>query len=178
MQPSSYRFYYHTISFHYLCRRFSWVKMSDRVRCKVLLGIVAIKAPRRMFWSCLATFAATDRILEAAWLPNSACTPVHFYNNKWTLWFLTFWSVLRSKLQAPVVNLTTLFLGRLRPPNQYFVHILSPVSDNCLSWKSGRRNESTLPDRVSNPGPLTYESGALPIALRGPASWKEASDSG
>ena len=27
-----------------------------------------------------------------------------------------------------------------------------------------------LPDRVSNPGPLTYESGALPIALRGPAA--------
>ena len=27
-----------------------------------------------------------------------------------------------------------------------------------------------LPDQVSNPGPLTYESGALPIALRGPAS--------
>ena len=26
------------------------------------------------------------------------------------------------------------------------------------------------PDRVSNPGPLTYESGALPIALRGQAS--------
>ena len=25
-----------------------------------------------------------------------------------------------------------------------------------------------LPDRVPNPGPLTYESGALPIALRGP----------
>ena len=25
-----------------------------------------------------------------------------------------------------------------------------------------------LPDRVSNPGPLTYESGALPMALRGP----------
>ena len=25
-----------------------------------------------------------------------------------------------------------------------------------------------LPDRVSNPGPLTYESSALPIALRGP----------
>ena len=25
-----------------------------------------------------------------------------------------------------------------------------------------------LPDRVSNPGPLTYESGALPIALRNP----------
>ena len=27
-----------------------------------------------------------------------------------------------------------------------------------------------LPDRVSNPGPLTYESGALPIALRDPAA--------
>ena len=30
-----------------------------------------------------------------------------------------------------------------------------------------------LPDRVSNPGPLTYESGALPIALRGPARASE-----
>ena len=29
-----------------------------------------------------------------------------------------------------------------------------------------------LPDRVSNPGPLTYESGALPIALRGPAQFQ------
>ena len=27
------------------------------------------------------------------------------------------------------------------------------------------------PDRVSNPGPPTYESGALPIALCGPAIW-------
>ena len=27
-----------------------------------------------------------------------------------------------------------------------------------------------LPDQVSKPGPLTYESGALPIALRGPAT--------
>ena len=30
-----------------------------------------------------------------------------------------------------------------------------------------------LPDWVSNPGPLTYESGALPIALRGPAIYCE-----
>ena len=30
-----------------------------------------------------------------------------------------------------------------------------------------------LPDRVSNPGPLSYESGALPIALRGPACHNE-----
>ena len=27
-----------------------------------------------------------------------------------------------------------------------------------------------LPDRLSNPGPLTYESSALPIALRDPAA--------
>ena len=26
-----------------------------------------------------------------------------------------------------------------------------------------------LPDRVSNPGPLTCESGTLPVVLRGPA---------
>ena len=33
-----------------------------------------------------------------------------------------------------------------------------------------------LPDRVSNPGPLTYESGALRIGLRGPAfqEWHNA----
>ena len=30
------------------------------------------------------------------------------------------------------------------------------------------------PDRVSNPGPLTYESGALPTALRGPAASMDA----
>ena len=30
-----------------------------------------------------------------------------------------------------------------------------------------------LPDWVSNPGPLTYESGALPIVLCGPASNKD-----
>ena len=30
-----------------------------------------------------------------------------------------------------------------------------------------------LPDRVSNTGPLTYESGALPIALRSPAYYHD-----
>ena len=30
-----------------------------------------------------------------------------------------------------------------------------------------------LPDWVSNPGPLTSESGALPIALRGPTSGED-----
>ena len=31
------------------------------------------------------------------------------------------------------------------------------------------------PDRISNPGPLTYESGALPTALRSPAALEEES---
>ena len=31
-----------------------------------------------------------------------------------------------------------------------------------------------LPGRVSNPRPLTYESGALPIALRGPARYGQS----
>ena len=35
-----------------------------------------------------------------------------------------------------------------------------------------------LPDRVSNRGPLTYESGALPIALRGLAFVKDKRNSG
>ena len=35
-----------------------------------------------------------------------------------------------------------------------------------------------LPDRVSNLGHLTYESGALPIALRGPAGWMELYSNG
>ena len=30
-----------------------------------------------------------------------------------------------------------------------------------------------MPDRVSNPGPLTYESGSLPIALRGPILYEQ-----
>ena len=34
------------------------------------------------------------------------------------------------------------------------------------------------PDRVSNPGPLTYESGALPTALRGPANNPRSSGDG
>ena len=32
-----------------------------------------------------------------------------------------------------------------------------------------------LPDRVSNPGPLTYESGTLSTALRGPARGRDGS---
>ena len=46
---------------------------------------------------------------------NSACTPVHFYNNKWTLWFLTFWSVSRSKLQAPVLCTNCKFIQNVKP---------------------------------------------------------------
>ena len=62
------------------------------------------------------------------------------------------------------VNLTILFLRvgfDLLSGYQYFVHILeSAEGEMKVMW----------PDRVSNPGPLTYESGALPTALRGPAA--------
>ena len=67
------------------------------------------------------------------------------------------------------VNLITLFLGKIRPP-KYLMHIVSPVTDNCPSRISGRRNESRpWPDRVSNPGPLTLELDVLLTALCGPA---------
>ena len=46
------------------------------------------------------------------------------------------------------LHLTTLFLGRLRPPNQYFVHILP-----------------------SNLGPQVLDSDVLLTALRGPADF-------
>ena len=105
-----------------------------------------------------------------------------FCINKTMIYFKIFtFSLLRSRASKFFVR-TSEFSGALAlqdkfvwkkisspAVNQYLVHILSPVTDNCSSWKSRRRNESMLPDRVSNPGPLTYESGALPIALRGPA---------
>ena len=70
------------------------------------------------------------------------------------------------------VNLTTLFLGRLRPPKRLTstsVHIFLPVADNCPSWISRRKNKSLWPDWVSNPGPLALESDALLTALHGSA---------
>ena len=69
------------------------------------------------------------------------------------------------------VNLTTLFLGRLRPfkaVNQYFVHILSSVTDKCPSCISGRRNESLWPDLLSNLGSPAHESDTLQTALCNP----------
>ena len=62
------------------------------------------------------------------------------------LLFVLFESCLMSQSTTMVmsrrsVNLPTLFLGRLRPIKavyQYSVHILSPVTDNCLTWISRR----------------------------------------
>ena len=50
-----------------------------------------------------------------------------------------------------------------------FMHILSPVTDNCPSLVNGRREKSMWPDWVSNSGPLALESDPLPTALGGPA---------
>ena len=68
------------------------------------------------------------------------------------------------------VNLTTLFLGRLGPPKRLtstsFTHFRQY---SCIS---GNRNEILWPDGVSNQGSLALEPGALPTALRGPATEK------
>ena len=73
------------------------------------------------------------------------------------------------------VNLTTLFLGRLRPPKRL-------TSTSCTYFRQSlttallEKAEGETKD-VARPGiepvPLTYESGALPIALRGPACLNE-----
>ena len=56
------------------------------------------------------------------------------------VWFLFYGpSTHFRSFRARSVNLATLFLGK--PPRQfyqYLVHILSPVTDNCYSWISGR----------------------------------------
>ena len=63
---------------------------------------------------------------------------------------------------------------------QYLVPILSPVTDNCPSWISGRMrmvveffswpnlDERMWPDRGWNQRPLDSQSDSLPTALGGP----------
>ena len=71
------------------------------------------------------------------------------------------------------VNLTTHFLGRLRPPKRLTrlrAHI--SASNRQLPFLNQRKDDRSMwPDRVSNPGLLTYESGDLPTALRGLANF-------
>ena len=83
--------------------------------------------------------------------------------------------------RARSVNLATLFLSK--PPRQfyqYLVHILSPVTDNCSSWISGRGRMAveifswpSLHERMcrtwgSNSGPLACQANILPIELPRP----------
>ena len=42
------------------------------------------------------------------------------------------------------------------------MHILSPVTDSCLSWISGRKNKNLRPDRVLNTIPVALESDGVP----------------
>ena len=69
-------------------------------------------------------------------------------------------------MSGRTVNLTTLFLGRLRSPKRL-------ISISCTYFR-----QSVTTSRVSNPGPLTYESGGLPTALRGPALFSESTGKG
>ena len=76
------------------------------------------------------------------------------------------------------VNLTTLFLGRLRPPKRL-------TSTSCTyfrQWLTTAFLESAEGETkvhvcgrtgLSNPGPLALESDVLPIALRDSASKPE-----
>ena len=71
------------------------------------------------------------------------------------------------------VNLTTLFLRRLRPPKRltstlctYFCQSLT----TALLESAERETKSMRPDQVSNPGPLALKSDMLQTVLRGPAT--------
>ena len=77
------------------------------------------------------------------------------------------------------VNLTTLFLGRLRPKrfNQYLVHILLPVTDNCPTWISSWERMavemisspiSHVARPVERPPICTYQLDVHPTKLPGP----------
>ena len=66
---------------------------------------------------------------------------------------------------------------------RYLVHILSPVTDKCSSWISGRRRMAvemvswpSLHERICmtwglNSGPLACQADALPIELPRPAEF-------
>ena len=56
------------------------------------------------------------------------------------------------------VNLTTFFLGRLRPSKRLTRTLCTFFRDNCPSLVNGDRNKSMWSDRISNPGPLALES--------------------
>ena len=53
--------------------------------------------------------------------------------------------------------------------NQYFVHILLPVTDNCLFYQRKEKRKYVAGPGIE-PGPLPLESDALPIAQRGRAT--------
>ena len=67
------------------------------------------------------------------------------------------------------VNLTTLLLVRLRFPEWLTSTscTLSPVTENPLNQRKEKRKY--VARRGIDRGPVTYESGPLPTALRGPA---------
>ena len=72
------------------------------------------------------------------------------------------------------VNLTTLFLGRLiRPPKRSTstscTYLRQFLTTALLEKSEGETEVCCQTGYRTLPGPLTYESATLPIALRGPA---------
>ena len=74
-------------------------------------------------------------------------------------------------MSGPSVNLITLFLGRLRPPKRLTSTLCTYFCQQLPFLNQRKDDQSMWPDRVSNPGPLTYESGALSTVLRGQANF-------
>ena len=75
------------------------------------------------------------------WVVPQTSSSVHFFVEV-VLGFNVPVNNLTMVMSRRSVGLTIFFLGRLRPKRltnrTYLVHILSPVTDNCPSWISGR----------------------------------------
>ena len=117
------------------------------------------------------------------WVSNINSTFLLTFEKFGLVWFLFYGpSTHFRSFRARSVNLATLFLGK--PPRQftyqYLVQILSPVTDNCSSWISGRGRMAvemfswpSLHERMcrtwgSNSGPLACQANSLPFELPRP----------
>ena len=125
------------------------------------------------------TFAVTFQNHE--WFPSSDKKHTQEYV---CLFVLRFYGPvnLMGSCRAWSVYQTTLFLGRLSPLSGWpvLVHILSPETDNCPSWISGRvimtiqniswsisMKECCLTQRRSNKGPPDYHQKHIQLSHQG-----------
>ena len=118
------------------------------------------------------------RKAELSYLYMTRCL-VLFYTSTKILFVLRFYSPFNPMGSCPAwsVYLTTCLLGRLTKRLTSILHILSPKTDNCPFWISGRERmtvenilwsistkECCWPQRGSNPWPLGLQLDAHPTA--------------